>query len=118
MRFFLQMILIAALGWASGLVMPWWGVAIAGCLGGLLLGGKNFRDFMAGFLAIATLWTMMCLLVLSGTGSPLPDRMAQTISPALDGTLLGLLTGILGGLLGALGSMTGGQFRKIFSKSR
>ncbi len=118
MRFFIQMILIAALAWASAWVMPWWGVAIAGFAGGLLLGGKNFRDFMAGFLALATLWTMLCLLVVSGTGSPLPDRMAQTISPALDGTMLALITGVLGGLLGGLGSLTGGQLRKLFSKQR
>lgn len=116
MKFVIQIIIIAALGWIAGQFLPWWSIAIAGFVGGFMLGGRNFRDFMAGLISAGGLWAVSCLLAATGTGSLLPDRMAQLISPSLDGTLLALIAGVIGGLLAGFGSMTGGQLRKTFRK--
>jgi len=109
MRFPVQIILIVVAGFFLELFFPWWSVAIAAFAGGLLLNTR--MNFLAGFLAIGTLWVVKALITDLSTHSDLADRVAR-IFMLYNKTLLLLVTFLLGGLVGGFASMTGGALRR------
>jgi hypothetical protein len=108
MKFFLQLIFIVVLGYVLELFFPWWTIAIAAFLGGLLFDSRS--NFGAGFLAIALLWTLKALLIENTAAAPLADRVATIFS--LSKPFLFVVTASIGGLVGGFASMTGSALNK------
>ena len=108
MRFPVQILLIIVIGFFVELFFPWWSVAIAAFVGGLLLNTR--MNFLAGFLAIGMLWMVKALITDLSADSDFADRVAR-IFMLYDTSLLLLVTFILSGLVGGFAAMTGGALR-------
>lgn len=108
MKFFIQTIFIAILGFFLELFLPWWSIAIAAFLGGMIF--NTNVNFAAGFLGIALLWTLKALLMENAGDTNLTERISQIFFLATP--LLFLVTGVIGGLVGGFGAMTGGAVHK------
>jgi hypothetical protein len=108
MKVIIQCILIIILAYLLELFLPWWTIAIAAFIGGLAF--NTSANFLAGFIAIALLWTVTSLLIELSAAAPLTDRVAQIFKvpkPALFA-----ITALLGGLVGGFAAMTGGALQK------
>ena len=109
MRFPVQIILIVVAGFFLELFFPWWSVAIAAFLGGLLLHTR--MNFLAGFLGVGLLWIGKALITELSSASDLSDRVAR-IFMLHNTTFLLLFTFVLIGLVGGFAAMSGGALRK------
>jgi hypothetical protein len=108
MKFAIQFIIIFILAYILELFLPWYAIAIAAFLGGLI----NSRfNFFAGFLAIALLWTLKAGIIESASSSDLADRVAL-IFPVKQKALLYLVMAVLGGLVGGFAAMAGSALRR------
>lgn len=109
MRFFLQLIVIALLAYLLELFLPWYSLAIAAFVIGYAL--RSNANFLAGFLAIALLWSITAWMIDHASTSDLADRVAL-IFPVKQKWLLFLVTAVIGGLVGGFASLTGSLLRK------
>ena len=109
MRFPVQMLVIIILGFFLELFFPWWSVAIAAFIGGVLINTRS--NFLAGFLAIGVLWIGKALISDLSTDSGLADRVARLFMLHNKAILL-LVMFILSGLVGGFAAMSGGALRK------
>jgi hypothetical protein len=109
MRLPVQILAIAILGFFLELFLPWWSVALAAFIGGLLINTR--MNFLAGFLAIGLLWIMNALIADLSSDSGLADRVAR-IFMLHNKALLLLVIFLLSGLVGGFAAMTGGALRR------
>lgn len=109
MRFPVQIIVIIILGYLLEQFFPWWSVAIAAFLGGLLVTTR--LNFLAGFLAIGLLWTGKALVTDVSSDSEFADRVAR-IFMLHNKSILLLVTFVLSGIVGGFAAMTGSALRK------
>jgi hypothetical protein len=109
MRFTVQIVVIVILGFFLELFLPWWSVAIAAFIGGVLVHTR--MNFLGGFLAIGILWLVKALITELSTDSDLAGRVAM-IFMLQSKTLLVLVTLLLGGLVGGFATMSGGALRR------
>lgn len=108
MKFLIQVISIMVLGFLFELFLPWWSVAIAALLGGLVFDTK--ANFGAGFLAIALLWLFRALLIEMSAAAPLTERVAAIFM--LNQPLLFVVSSLIGGLVGGFAAMAGGALTR------
>lgn len=108
MRFIVQFIVIVITSHLSGLFLPWYGCAVVAFIAGYFL--KSRLNFLAGFLAIAILWTFNAWLADISSSSTLPLRTARLLGIHSVG-LLYLLTGAIGGLAGGFAAMAGATLK-------
>lgn len=109
MRFPVQITVIIILGFFLELFFPWWSVAIAAFIGGVLINTRS--NFLAGFLAVGILWIGKALISDLSTDSGLADRVAKLFMLHNKAILL-LVMFILSGLVGGFAAMSGGALRK------
>ncbi len=123
MRVILRFVLIFFLAWGLQLFLPFWSVALAAFVVGLLMSQKRkkrlfgkdtspARSFLAGFLAIFLLWGVTAWILDARNESLLSGQIYELIFQSTDlilqpGFVMVLLTGLIGGLLGGLSAMTG-----------
>ena len=108
MKTFLQLITILFLAWALELFFPWWSIAIAGFVGGLIFHSRS--NFIAGFLAIAILWIIKALMIENSATTELTARIADLLMVKSKPVLFGVMA-FLGGLVGGLSSVSGSLLR-------
>lgn len=111
MKLLIHIIIVALLGFVLAQFLPWWSIAIAGLIPTLFMKRKYAGAFFGSFLGIFLLWTGMAIWISSSTGSPLPDRIAEMISPSMSGLGLAFLTGTIGGLVAGFAGLAGRAFR-------
>lgn len=111
MKFWLSVLLIAALSFAACLFLPWWVIAIAGFVVALVIPQRPWRSFLAGFLALFLLWAGLSFIISSGNDHLLAHKISLLFIKTDNPILLILLTGFIGGLVGGLGSLTGSFVR-------
>lgn len=109
MKFVIQFVAILFSAHLLALFMPWYCIALAAFVMGYML--KSNANFLAGFLAIAALWTFNAWLIDSGSNSDLPIRVAN-IFPVKHKTLLFLAMALIGGVIGGFAAVTGSLLRK------
>lgn len=110
MRFVIQVIIIIGIAFFLELFMPWWSVAVAAFVGGLLLPTR--MNFLAGFLAIGLLWLLKALVTDLSAHSDFADRVAR-IFMLYNKTILLIVTFALSGLVGGFAAITGAALRRI-----
>jgi hypothetical protein len=108
MRFIVQFIVIIITAHLLGLFLPWYACAAIGFLAGYFL--KSRQNFLAGFLAIAVLWTFNAWISDVSSSSSLPLRVAQLIGVGSVGMVY-LLTALVGGLVGGFATMSGAMLK-------
>jgi hypothetical protein len=106
MRFLLSFLLIALLSFIAGLFGPWWLIAVVAFLVILLLPQTAGKSFLAGFLAIFLLWSLLALIIDLKNDSYLSAQVAQLFGLGPASILLVLITGLLGGIVSGLAAMT------------
>ena len=114
MKFIIQAIAIALLGFILEFFLPWYSVALASFVMGYFLRSK--ANFLAGFLGIALLWLLEAWIMDTSSTSALADKVAH-IFPLGSKVYLFLLTSVLGGLVGGFASLTGSLLLKAIRKS-
>jgi hypothetical protein len=114
MKFTIQMISIALLGFILELFLPWYSIGVAAFILGYFL--RSNANFLAGFLGIALLWLLKAWFMDSSSTSGLADKVAH-IFPLGSKAYLFLLTSVLGGLVGGFASLSGSLLHPSKRKS-
>ena len=109
MNFFFKVIIILIAGFILEMFLPWWSIAIAAFVGSAVIRSK--ASFIAGFIAIALLWSMKAMLIDFSSSSDLPERVA-TIFPLQRKTWLFVFTAVLGGIVGGFAALTGALLQR------
>ena len=113
MRFFIKVILIAAIVYFGGPYFGWWWIAVSAFLGGVLVKSTGAQSFFAGAFGIGLIWLWLALRVDLATGSILTQKIADMFPLGQPGFIIGI-TVLIGGLVGAISCWTGHNFRKLF----
>lgn len=107
MKWIITLLLAAVLQ----LFLPWWSIAIAAFVAGLLIKQKAHRAFLHGFLGIFLLWTLASLWVYLDNEAILAGKLADLLF--LPHSLLAVLaTGLVGGITGGCAGITGHYLRQ------
>ena len=109
MRFILQIVTIIILAFLLELFLPWWSIALAALIAGFAV--RSNANFLAGFLAIASLWFAKAWLIDSSAATPLAEKVAH-IFTLPNKTLLFVVMALVGGLVGGFGALTGSFLKK------
>jgi hypothetical protein len=109
MKFLIQLIAIIILAYIFELFLPWYYIAVAAFISGYVL--KSKANFLAGFLAIALLWTFKAWLSDSASTTDLTIRVANIFTlPRKE--LLYFVTALIGGMVGGFASLSGSLLKK------
>lgn len=116
MKFILQIILTAGLGYLAAQFLPFWGLAIVSVVVGFIFLYKNsLSSFLAGFIGAALLWGAYSFMIDGANQQLLSSQLGELFS--ISGSYLVYATGWLGGMIGGIGGMTGTLARKMLSSS-
>lgn len=108
MRFLAQFIVIGVISHLVGYFTPWYGFAIVAFLAGYFINSR--QNFLAGFAAIALLWTIDALLADMSSSSTLPLRVAQLFGGS-SVFITYVATALVGGLVGGFACMSGAMLK-------
>jgi hypothetical protein len=108
MKFLVQLVAILIVSFLFELFLPWWSIAIAAFVGGLVFDTRS--NFGAGFLAIALLWTLKALFIEMSASATLTDRVAAIFT--VGKPVLFVIMALLGGLVGGFAAMAGSALNK------
>ena len=111
MRFFVAVLLIAALCFIAGLYLPWWSIAPVAFLVARLLSLGVGRGFLAGFTGVFLLWALLSFWIDVKNESVLSHKIAQLFPLGGSTFLLILITALIGALVGGFAAMAGGSLR-------
>ena len=111
MKFFLQILIVMVLAFLLEVFLPWWAVALAGALSGVIVGGSAFRSFLAGFVGVFILWSFAATRLMDAHDTVLADRIGALLPGAPDGYGVAMLSGLIGGLVAAFAAATGARLR-------
>lgn len=112
MKFLTALLLTALLAFIAGLFLPWWGIAAAAFLVGVLIKQNAGFAFLAGFFGLLLLWSGMSYWINSRNESILAARVGELLGIGNNPFLLVLVTGIVGGLVAGFAAMSGTFLRR------
>jgi len=117
MKFLIKLILISILTYAFEQFLPWWSIAIAAFLGGIIFKTRGINAFLAGALGVGLVWLWVAWRIDYETNSILTIKIAG-IFQLENKNLLIAITVLLGSLIGAFSAWTGYNFRSLFEKKQ
>ena len=110
MKFLTALILTALLSFIAGLYLPWWGIAIAAFLVGLLVIQKAGLSFLSGFSGVLLLWSGLAFWINVKNESIMSARIGELLGIGANSFLLILITGFIGGLVAGFAATSGTFF--------
>ena len=114
MRKIVAFVLIIIAGYLLTRFGPWYLIALAGLLGGLIL--KNqWSGLLIGFLGGFSLWGIHIGFLTGFSESDLPARMAQLFTLPSE-TILILVSALVGGLVIGFAGAAGGSLARVLKK--
>ena len=114
MRFLLTILTIAVTAAIAEYILPWYFIAITAFIIGINARLTTAKAFLAGFIAIATLWLIFTLIADIPNHHILSTRMAKLFKlPHY--TLYIAVTSLIGGLVGGLSTWSGAHLRRLFN---
>jgi hypothetical protein len=113
MKFLVSIFLMALVGFAFGLYLPWWSIAIAGFTVSFFLFQKPVVSLIAGFLAFFLLWGTLTLIRSTSNDHILAHRVSMLILKKDSPYSLILVSSLIGGIIGGMGSLCGSLLRRI-----
>lgn len=118
MKFLLAALLIAVLSFISGLLLPWWSIAIIAFVVALLIPQSNLRSFLAGFAGIFVLWFVLSLWIDIQNESILSHKVAQLFPLGGSSFLLMIITGLIGAIVAGSAAFAGSSLRNSLFANR
>lgn len=115
MKFLAKVILIGILTYILEQFLPWWSIALAAFLGGIIFKTRGLNAFLAGALGVGLIWLWIAWRIDYETDSILTIKIAG-IFKLENKNLLIAITVLLGSFTGAFLAWTGHNFRKLFEK--
>lgn len=118
MKFFISLILIALLSFATCLYLPWWMVSVVGFIVVALIPQNAGKAFVCGFLSVFILWFALSFWISNNNNHILAHKVSLLILKMDNPYLLMILTALIGGLVAGFGAMTASfiRERKVVSK--
>lgn len=111
MKFVITLLLITLLSFAACIYLPWWSIAIVSFIVSAIINISSVLSFLAGFVAIFSLWLCISYSISIGNGHILAHRIAPLIIKADSPLALALLTGVIGASVAGLGALAGSFVR-------
>ena len=111
MRFIISFILTALLSFVASLYLPWWSIAIAAFIIGMLVPQKPILAFFAGFLALFLLWAFLSWWLSSNNGHILSHKLSLLILKNDNPVLLIIVTGLIGAVVAGFAALSGSYLR-------
>jgi hypothetical protein len=111
MKFFVAILLTAALAFISGLFLPWWGIAITSLLVAVIVHQKAGKAFLSGLLGVFILWAGLAWWIDMKNNGVLSKKIATILPLGGNAIVLILVTGIIGGLVAGFAAMSGSFLR-------
>jgi hypothetical protein len=113
MKLMVSIFLTALTGFALGLYLPWWSVAISGFIVCFFIYQKPIVAFITGFLGIFLLWGGIALLRSVSNDHILAHRISVFILDRDNPYLLILFSSIIGGVIAGMGALCGSLLRRL-----
>jgi len=117
MKFLLKFIVIGILTYLFEQFFPWWSIAIAAFLGGMIFKTRGLNSFLAGALGVGLVWLWFVWRIDYETDSILTAKIAMLFQLENKNFLIAF-TVLLGSLIGALSAWSGYNFRSLFEKKK
>ena len=117
MKLILKILLIAALTYAGGFVLPWWIVILISFLICFLLDSSGISSFVSGFLGGGIVWLFYSWYIDAQTESIMSSKIIQ-LFPFGDRIILIILAGLIGAFSGGFGALSGNSFKLLFKKKK
>jgi hypothetical protein len=112
MKLTVAIILTALLSFVAGLYLPWWSIAIAAFVSVLLIPLRRSRAFLAGFLGVFILWSLLALWIDIKNQGILSTKVAQIFPLGGSSFLIILVTAIIGALVGGFAALSASYLRR------
>ncbi len=112
MKFLTALLLTALLSFVACLYLPWWSIAVASFLVALLVHQQPVKAWLAGFLGLFLLWTILAYWKDALNDGILSHRIAEILPLGGSSFMLILITGFVGALVGGIAALSGSYFRK------
>lgn len=112
MKFITAILLTALLSFASGLFLPWWGIAPAALLAAILVRQKPGISFLSGMLGVFVLWGGLSWWIDAQNDSLLSEKIAEILPLGGSVAFLVLVTALVGALVGGFAALTGAYLYK------
>ena len=110
-KFITSTLLISLLSFVSGIFLPWWGIALAAGLVGIIIPQRPGMAFFSGFLALFILWGLLAWIIDLANESILSRKIAQILPLGGSALLLIAVTALVGALVGGLATLSGSYLR-------
>ena len=107
MKFLISTILTALLAFVLGLYLPWWSIAIAAFIAGILVRQRPLASFLAGFIGVLLLWAALATWIDYSNGHILASRVSQLFGLSPVSGMIILISAVIGGLIGGMAALTG-----------
>lgn len=111
----MKWILIALLALILQTFLPWWSIAIAGFVSGIVFLQKPANAFLNGFSGIFALWAAVSLYIYFVNQGLLAEKLADLFSLP-HGLLVVLMTALIGGICGGLSAVTGNLLKSLLKR--
>jgi cell division protein FtsX len=113
MKFLVSVLLMALVGFAFGLYLPWWSVAIACFCVSFFLYQKPLAALLSGFLSIFLLWGVLTIFRDHANDQILAHRVSILVLQKDSPNLLILVTALIGSITGGMGALCGSLLRRL-----
>lgn len=114
MKFLLSIALTAIASLLLQAVLPWWSLALAAFLIGIIVSQSLFLSFLSGFLGTALVWWGYAWMIDINTASLLSEKIAALLQIGSSSALI-FAGGVLSGIVGGVAATSGSAFKKLFS---
>ena len=114
MKFLLSIALTAIASLLLQAVLPWWSLALAAFLIGIIVSQSLFLSFLSGLLGTAVVWWGYAWLIDMNTASFLSEKIAALLKIGSPVALI-FVGGVLAGIVGGFAAAGGSSFKKLFS---
>ena len=111
MKFFSAMVLTALISFVACLFFPWWSIALAAFLVAALIHQQPGKAWLAGFLGLFILWTVLAIWKDNSNEGILSKRIAELFPLGGSSFMLIIVTGLIGALVAGMAALSASYFR-------
>jgi peptidoglycan/LPS O-acetylase OafA/YrhL len=115
MKFLSVFILTALTAYAAFLFAdqsPWWIFAIGALIAGWVVPLPSFKAWLAAFLGVFVLWSVLCYMADDKNHGILSAKMAEVLPLGGSPMVLILVTALIGALVAGFSALTGSYLRR------
>ena len=113
MKFFAAMILTALISFVACLFFPWWTIGVAAFLVAALIHQQPGKAWLAGFLGLFILWTVLAIWKDNSNEGILSKRIAELFPLGGSSFMLIIVTGLIGALVAGMAALSASYLRNI-----